>query len=143
MDESDRIPDVTRGDPRDLSGPAADLAARSRATDRANRFAQRLDAVQAARARASLRRRVAERLGWVALVVAAVGGGWWLATGLGVATGLTVVGLVWVARDAARRIAVARGAEAWDWQAGRYRLLGRPARRVQMLDRPPTDRPKP
>lgn len=35
-----------------------------------------------------------------------------------------------------RRIAARRGAQAWDWRAGRHRLFGDPSREVRDRDEP-------
>jgi len=63
-------------------------------------------------------------------VVGTVTTGW-----VGAVAALVTIVAWMVGRRVARRAAQRRGAAAWDWQAGRHRLLGRPAQRVQDLDR--------
>lgn len=108
--------------------------------DRAARFEERLAAVEA-RHRRRHRRRLLLLVGAVLTVAGLLGAvGVALAgpVGLAVAAGiLAVSGLAWWL---VRRMAAARGALAWDWQAGRYRLWGNPSARVQALDRSPDQR---
>lgn len=153
-DRPDRRPDDPgRPDPAEDAGdaggaalsPADRLRARAAATDRAARFASRLDEVRVHRARRR-RLRWVVRLAWVALLaglgalvpllVAAVvvapdpGGGQVL---LGAAVGAAVGWLAPPLRDAlARR----RGSRAWDAYHERYVLLGDPSAEVRDADRP-------
>ena len=114
---------------------ALPLVGRAAMTDRAARFDERFEVVAGAHARREQRRRqVTAAVGSVASATA-VGIGFALggAAGLAAAVGVTAAG--WGASRVAARGARRRGATAWDWQAQRYRLLGRPADRVQALDR--------
>ncbi len=143
-----RVDDRLRAEAPDRSGArgeGAPLRHRLGATDRAGRFRTRHEAVVREHARRVRRARRLRRLGTTVVVLLAVGLGIGVADRLGsavwgAAAAAGVAGLFLAGRRVAERLAERRGPEAWDWQAGRHRLLGQPARRVQELDRPPTQR---
>ena len=137
-----RDSDRSRPSRRPATPAAVVLAQEAAATDRESRF--RLRREQVARERALARRRhvVLQRGAWILgfaglLVVGAVVEG-----GRGAMIAVAVGAVAVAAALLAGRLAARRGASAWDWQAQRYRLHGRPADRVQALDRPdgPRDR---
>lgn len=133
-------PDRHRGPSPRLEGPARRLVDRVGRVDRSARFRTRLADVHAARER---HERITHRLmavTWTAVAAALVLAGVALLDLAGALIGLgTAASLFVIVRAVAWR-ATRRGAPAWDWEAGRYRLYGRPADRVQMLDRPPDAR---
>ena len=106
------------------------------ATDRETRFHLRREQMARDRAHAQRRRATMQRVAWAlgaaatVLLVAVMAGE------RGALVGVVVVVLALVASAVGARLAPRRGASAWDWQAQRYRLHGRPADRVQALDRP-------
>ncbi len=122
------------------------LRARAAATDRTRRFEERLDRVRADAVRRERRRVQLDHLvdagmavtGLVAGLVASL----WLSATVAVGIGVGVALVLLAGRRVAAALAVRRGAEAWDWQAGRHRLLGRPAARVQQADAPPPTDPR-
>ncbi len=130
------IPDRSGGGSRGES-----LRYRLAATDREGRFRQRLGDVQQLQERRLRRGRMLRMLlaGTAALAAGVLGlvvGALAEAPLLGAAVTLVALAVGVLGARIAARVAVRRGAEAWDWQAGRHRVLGRPAKRVQDLDRP-------
>jgi hypothetical protein len=104
--------------------------------DRQQRFEQRLARVDAVRRRERRRRAALAAVALVATAGLALVLGWAVAGPAGAAAGLVAVAGVLAGRRLAGAAAAGRGAAAWDWQAQRHRLLGRPADRVRGLDRP-------
>lgn len=135
----DRLDAPVRSRPGAGAGSA--LGNRLGATDRDGRFRHRLVAVHAdarRRRRRARTLRVASTAA-VALVALALGvavAGRTDRPWAGVATAAGLVALFLAGRHVAAALAAARGPDAWDWQAGRHRLMGRPAKRVQELDHP-------
>lgn len=134
------LPDRSRGPVRPLPTRAAHLADRNAEVDRRVRFRQRREQVEASRARHRRTERVGQAaiLTAVATVAAVIGtqllGPW------GIALGLVAVGVVLAVEAGLGWLAARRGPEAWDWAAGRHRLIGTPATRVHELDRPAEQR---
>jgi hypothetical protein len=62
--------------------------------------------------------------------------------GIAVVSAVALVAVIEVGRRLAGRAARRRGAEAWDWQAGRHRLMGKPAADVQQADQHHTSDPR-
>ncbi len=133
---TETVPDASGG-----RAHGADLRARLAATDRDGRFRTRLAQVQTREERRRQRGRVLRvvgavsallAIGVVALIVGTLAGDdrW------GLAAGVVLLAASLIGQRVTATLAARRGAEAWDWQAGRHRLLGRPAKRVQDLDRP-------
>lgn len=125
--------------------PADRLRARAEATDRAARFALRLDDVERARLRRR-RIRTAVRVGWALLfaglgaltpiVVAAVTGSG-DPSGADIVVGAVVGALAGALGPTVREwVASRRGAHAWDAYHERHVLLGDPSARVHDADRP-------
>lgn len=137
---SRRPPDRYRGPARRLDGPARSLADRLGHVDRRTRFQERLAEVERVRARhdATMRRVAIAAWGGATVLLTTIGAA--LFGGAGLLIGIGVAAVVFVLVRAAAWTANRRGAAAWDWQAGRYRLYGAPAQRVQMMDRPPDAR---
>jgi hypothetical protein len=77
---------------------------------------------------------------WTAVTTALVLAGSVMLDLAGAVIGLGAAAATFVISRAIAWSASRRGAAAWDWEAGRFRLYGRPADRVQMLDRPPDAR---
>lgn len=104
--------------------------------DREARFRERLAAVEAADERRRRRDRWSRGVLAILGAVAVVTVGALLDGTLGALVGVAAVGLAVGAAALARRLAVRRGAAAWDWQAGRHRLLGNPSQQVRSRDEP-------
>lgn len=147
MDESRRRRRERLAQRRDVPRPPAAepqqgraLRARAAATNRDGRFEHRLERVRQDVARRERRQQQLRLLrlvglGVTGLLVVLVAEAF-VGLGPALAIGVGVVAVAEVGRRVTTTAAARRGASAWDWQAGRHRLFGRPAERVQMADRP-------
>ncbi len=115
-------------------GAWAPLAQELQQVDRAERAQRRIDEVRASVARARRYTRLVIALGWTVAAVVST----WLGTTIGGARGglaaIGALGLIALTHRVIAWAAYRRGAVAWDWRAGRYRLVGKPADEVRTLD---------
>ncbi|MFT5222027.1 MAG: hypothetical protein ACI867_000324 [Glaciecola sp.] len=126
--------------------PGRALRARAAATDRASVFEDRLAAVRldvAQRERRAEQLRVVRGVGLiVTTIVLAFILASFVDVGIAAVSAVVLVAAIEVGRRLAGRAARGRGAEAWDWQAGRHRLMGKPAADVQQADQHHTTGPR-
>lgn len=124
------------------------MRARAAATDRSERFAERLQAVRRDVARRRRRAQLIAVLSRVGVLLVGILAAVILRSifdverTIALAGGVGTAVLVPIVHASTSRSAQRRGAQAWDWQTGRHRLFGKPADRVQQADRPPAHDPR-